>query len=309
MRSVIKQAVKLDKTISDENSLNEILAVDLSSGFIWGELSDQVERWIERINEHGITKWILYLSALEEGDELDIGRIQKALIEKEGQLVAAEKIRQVLIKLSRGDLLEYYSFGNWFRKVQDPILLEFLIVWGKIEVERLDGGFVRDELRNKYEHLKRQYSELSGYMAEIYLAQILINAQQQTVPGHYFNSADDIDMPRFTFVRLRSKLGPGAGTEIDVHGAAGIEQWVVESRWVHDRKMGIKEVHRLFDKAKMIQKDRNADLVRVWFFSYDGFTQEALTFMQENQIFWSTQKELNELLDYVHLRRLPKLES
>jgi AAA+ ATPase superfamily predicted ATPase len=51
--SVIKQAVKLDKTISDENSLNEILAVDLSSGFIWGELSDQVERWIERINEHG----------------------------------------------------------------------------------------------------------------------------------------------------------------------------------------------------------------------------------------------------------------
>jgi len=40
--------------LSDEEALNRILAVDLSSGFIWAELNDQVNHWIERINEHNI---------------------------------------------------------------------------------------------------------------------------------------------------------------------------------------------------------------------------------------------------------------
>ncbi|MDL1964568.1 MAG: hypothetical protein LWW98_09625, partial [Deltaproteobacteria bacterium] len=65
--AVIQQAAEQGKTIASEETLNEILAVDLSSGFIWAELNDQVTKWIERINEHKITKWILYLSALEEG--------------------------------------------------------------------------------------------------------------------------------------------------------------------------------------------------------------------------------------------------
>jgi hypothetical protein len=49
--AVIKQAAKLGQAISDEKPLNTILAVDLSSGFIWGELNDQVNRWIERIKK------------------------------------------------------------------------------------------------------------------------------------------------------------------------------------------------------------------------------------------------------------------
>ena len=39
-----------------------------------------------------------------------------------------ETIRDVLIKLSRGDLLQYMELGGWFRKIDDPILLEFLKV-------------------------------------------------------------------------------------------------------------------------------------------------------------------------------------
>ena len=107
INAVVQQACEQGKPILNEESLNTILAIDLSSGFIWDELADQVNRWIERINEYGITKWILYLSALEEGEKLDIERIQQALLEKEGKQVSIEEIRAVLIKLSRSDLLEY----------------------------------------------------------------------------------------------------------------------------------------------------------------------------------------------------------
>ncbi len=56
--AVIQQSVEQNKPLTDETRINEILAVDLSSGFIWGELNDQVSRWIERLNEYGITKWV-----------------------------------------------------------------------------------------------------------------------------------------------------------------------------------------------------------------------------------------------------------
>jgi len=293
-----------------EESLNKILAVDLSSGFIWSELNDQVNRWIERINEYGITKWILYLSAIQEDnkdDEIDLNQIQKALLEREGKEISIEKIRDVLIKLSRGDLLEYMEFGGWFRKVQDPILLEFLKVWGRLEVERQNPNRVRDELQLKYSHFKRSINELKGYLAEVYMVQILFNSQQKKLPGRYFHQDVDVEIPDFSYIHQRERIAPGADSEIDIHGGAGVEQWVAESKWYHNRKVGIAEIQKLIEKGEWVRKDIGADFARVWFFSHDGFTEEAETFMQEQGVLWSTREDLDGLLDYVKLRRLPAL--
>ncbi len=303
--AVIRQAAKQKQALKDEQTLNAMLAVDLSSGFIWNELSDQVNRWIERINDYGITKWILYLSALEEGNEIDIKRIQQELKLRDNQDVSIETIKAVLIKLSRGDLIDYKEFGGWFGKINDPILLDFLKVWGKIEVEKQDRGLVRDELRQKYTSLKRQVSELKGYLAEVFMAQILLNAQRQSLPGEYFHQEQNISVPYFTYVRLRERLGPGLGCEMDVHGGAGAEQWVAESKWIAGRKVGVKEVNQLLDKAEIVRKDRDADIVRAWFFGHDGFTKDAETLMLGKGVFWSTREDLDGLLDYVKLRRLP----
>jgi hypothetical protein len=156
--AVVKQAAKTAMAISDEETLNRILAVDLSSGFIWGELHDQVTQWIERINEHKITKWVLYLSVLDENTdesrrgELKLEQIQKQLMEREGRLVPIETIRDVLIKLSCGDLVEYLELGGWFRKVDDPILLEFLKVWRRIEVEGRHAHEIQEELIRRYQN-------------------------------------------------------------------------------------------------------------------------------------------------------------
>ena len=307
INAVIQQTAEQEQVISNEETLNTLLAIDLSSGFIWDELSDQVNRWIERINDYGITKWILYLSALEEGEEISIKRIQQQLLERDGKQVSIETIKEVLIKLSRGDLIDYKEFGDWFGKINDPILLDFLKVWGKIEVERQDGEIVRDELRKQYRQLKQQVSELKGYLAEVYMAQILLNAQRQNLPGKYFHQEPDIEVPYFTYVRLRERLGPGLGCEMDIHGGAGAEQWVAESRWIVGRKISVKDVNQLLDKAEIVRKDRDAEIVRVWFFGHDGFTGDAETLMQEQGVFWSTREDLDGLLDYVKLRRLPRL--
>jgi len=308
--AVIQQSREQNKPLTDENVLNEILAVDLSSGFIWGELSDQVSRWIARINEHQITKWVLYLSALEEGNRIDLARIQRQIREKEGREVSMDVIRDVLIKLSRGDLLDYMELGGWFRKVQDPILLEFLKVWGKIEVEGISPYRVQKDIQQKYQTLEKRIRDHLGYVAEIYMAQILWNCQNKTVPGRWFNQEQDIDVPwHFNYIWHRTRIGAGRDMELDIEAAAGAEIWICESKWWKDRKAGVHDVEILIEKGNLFRLKEGSGLktLRSWFFSYSGFTEEAAALMKAVGMFWSSHIDLNNLLDYAGLRRLPDL--
>ncbi len=308
--AVIQQAAEQQKPIVSEETLNEILAVDLSSGFIWAELNDQVTKWIERINEYGITKWVLYLSALEEGDRLDLDRIQKELVEREGKVVPIETIRDVLIKLSRGDLLQYMELGGWFRKIDDPILLEFLKVWGRIEIEGQDRAAVQNDLRTQYQTIKRRIHDHRGYLAEVYIAQILWSGQDKTLPGKFFHSKEDITLPwHFSYVKLRSRLGGGKDMEIDVEGGAGKERWICESKWWTSRKVGQAEVESLVQKGNAVKEEVGEGLriLRLWFFAHDGFTEEAEALMREKGVLWSARDDLDRLLESVGLRRLPNI--
>ncbi len=307
---VIQQAAEQDKSIVNEETLNEILAVDLSSGFIWAELNDQVTKWIERINEHGITKWVLYLSALEEGDRLDLDRIQKELAEREGKVVPMETIRDVLIKLSRGDLLQYMELGGWFRKIDDPILLEFLKVWGRIEVEGQDRAAVQNDLRTQYQTIKGRIHDHRGYLAEVYIAQILWTGQNKTLSGKFFHSKEDITLPwHFSYVKQRSRLGGGRGMEIDVEGGAGKERWICESKWWIGRKVGRAEVESLMRKGNIVKQEvgEGLQILRLWFFAHDGFTEDAKALMLKNGVLWSVREDLNGLLECLGLRGLPEL--
>jgi len=308
--AVVRQSVKQGKPLSEEEKINEILAVDLSSGFIWGELNDQVDRWIHRINEKGITKWILYLSALEEGEWIRPERIQHNLLEKEGKDVSVEDIRSVLIKLSRGDLLEYNELGKWFRKIDDPILLEFLKVWGQIAVEGKRADRVQKEIVREYQTLKKRIHNHLGYMGEVYMAQVLWNSQDQTLPGKLFHSAEDIPVPwHFNYIAHRTRLGAASDMEIDVEAAAGKEMWICESKWWRGKKADITEVESLLYKADLLRKKEGPGLriLRLWFFSHDGFTAEAEEFMTEKGVLWSDRENLNALLSHAGLKCLPEV--
>jgi hypothetical protein len=74
-----------------------------------------------------------------------------------------------------------------------------------------------------------------------------------------------------------------------------------------DCKVGIAEIQKLIDKGEWVRKNIGADFARVWFFSCDGFTEEVEKFMETQGVLWSTRADLDGLLDYMNLRRLPQL--
>ncbi len=307
INALVEQAAEQGTVLDSEDQLNRTLAVDLSSGFIWGELSTQVNRWIERINKSGITKNILYLSALEEGDSLDLARIQEAVQQREGRDVSIEEIREVLIRLSRGDLLEYMELGGWFRKVSDPVLLAFLKVWGRIEVDGQDPQKVEDELISTYRKQKRRFSEYKGFLAEVFMAQVLWAAQKKTLPGRFFHSQSDILFPRFVYVRHRVRMSSGQGREVDVLGAGGGDQWVCQSKWTKTKKVGKETVNALLRQVEWVREDTNAITVTPWIFAYAGLTAEAEDSAASEGVLWSDLADFNGLLVHVGLRCLPEL--
>lgn len=309
--AVIQQAARQRKALRDEETLNEMLAVDLSSGFIWAELHDQVSRWIAKVNEYGITKWALYLAALEEEDRISLTRIQEELRQRAFRDVELHTIKEVLVKLSRGDLIDYKSFGDWFGKIEDPILDEFLKVWGRIEVIGENRTRVHNDFRKKYQGLKKRIDEYKGYLAEVYMIQILWNGQRTTLPGTYFHSQENIRIPdRFSYIEQRRRPGSGKGQEVDIYAAAGLDVWIAESKWWRDRKVGPDIVQHLLHQARQIIDREGEEMrVRMWFFAHDGFTEEAEALMRKHQILWSTRADLDALLEHVNLRKLPIIEG
>jgi hypothetical protein len=206
------------------------------------------------------------------------------------------------------DREEFLEMGNWFRRVKDPILREFLKVWGRIEVEGKPRTGVRDNMVIEYGKLKRRFSEYKGYPAEIHMAQVMLNGQRKGIAGKYFSSAEDIKMPDMFFcIHHRMRPGAGKGREIDVLGAAGTEQWVCQSKWVKE-KVGIAVLKDLKDQADTVMREKEPLTVRMWIFAHEGLTDEALAYAKEQGILWSDRRLLDELLLHLGLRALPDTE-
>jgi len=310
INAVIRQSAMLNEPLDCEEAINKVLAIDLSSGFIYQELRDQVLKWVDRLNDYNITRWILYLAAIDEEKKIDPKRIQEELKKQEGTDVEVEKIRDVMIKLSQGDLIDYKSFGGWFTHVNDPILQEFLKAWGKIEVAGKSRSKVEEEVILKYQSLNKKYKNYQGFLAEVFMIQILWNNQRKILDGKYFNHPGKIKLPgRFIYIDQRVRLGSGKGKEIDIFASAGFEIWIAESKW-WKKPVGEDVVKNLIWQGELLKEKRGKDLreLTLWLFAANGVTEDAKKIMEENGILWSTKENLNELLEYSGLRKLPEID-
>ncbi len=248
---------------------------------------------------------------MEPDEEIDLERIRKELYEKEKIEASIQEIKDVLVKLARGDLLEYKSFGAWFGKIKDPILNEFLKVWGRIEVEKQMPRYIEEKTVTQFKKIKKRFDDYKGYLAETYMIQLLWNSQGKTLPGKFFHRDEDIVMPgRFFYIDQRHRPGAGRKMEVDIHGGAGDEKWLAESKWWNDRKIGPDVVATLLERANVIRQREGEDLetLRLWIFTHDGATGPAVDLMKEHGILWSTRTELDGLLEIAGLRKLPVLE-
>jgi len=75
--------------------------------------------------------------------------------------------------------------------------------------------------------------------------------------------------------------------------------------------VGRTEVEIFLRKGELVREAEGKDLqvLRLWFFAHDGFTEEAEALMLENGVLWSIRQNLDNLLKIVGLRQLPDLSD
>ena len=69
------------------------------------------------------------------------------------------------------------------------------------------------------------------------------------------------------------------------------------------------EVETFLRKGSLVREAEGKDLqvLRLWFFAHDGFTEEAEALMRGKGVLWSVSDDLDGLLKHVGLRQLPEL--
>ncbi len=144
------------------------------------------------------------------------------------------------------------------------------------------------------------------FLDEFHMSQVLLNAQNKTLPVRFFNTGKDVTLPRrFYYIDHRVRLGSGKDREIDVLGAAGHEQWVCQSKWVTGNKIGISVLRTLATQADRVREKTDTSVIRMWLFAHEGLTPKAKGFAKKYGILWSSRKEFDALLEHVGLRTLP----
>ena len=163
----------------------------------------------------------------------------------------------------------------------------------------------------EYRTLKRKVHNHPGYLGEVFMSQVLWNSQRRTLPGDLFHSGEDIEVPsRWVYIWHphppggRPRHGNGRGSrrrraDVDLR-----KQMVAG-----EEKPASKKWNRCCTRGRMLKENKGPglEIVRLWFFAHDGFTQEAEAMMKENGVLWSGREDLNGLLSVAGLKRLPEV--
>jgi hypothetical protein len=169
-------------------------------------------------------------------------------------------------------------------------------------------------LIRQYDRLKRQIDDHKGYLAEVFLSQILWNGQGKTFAGHYFHSGQDVTLPdRFWDIRHRLRLAASADSEVDVYASTGTEIWLCESKWWETQQVGPDVVRHFLNLAEKLKDFEGREYfegerpvrLHLWLFAHNGVTKKAQDLLHQHQIYWSTRKELDGLIKETGLRPLP----
>ena len=73
------------------------------------------------------------------------------------------------------------------------------------------------------------------------------------------------------------------------------------------KKIGVGVLKTLLVQAKMAREERNPPVLRIWLFAHEGLSPKAMKLAKKQGILWSTREDLDGLLEYLGLRKLPEL--
>lgn len=320
IRAIVSMAKELGLPLKTIEGTNSSLASDLIKGAIYSELSQQIRKFIQETNKFGLGKTLIYYVARDFDEEkgfLDLDDME-IIAKRAGSTL--EEVRDMCYDLARADLIDEYEERERYGKVKDPILNEFLKEYTKMDKEKKPQDLVLSEKLAEYEsrieELKKQLSSKEGILSnykgktvEVYIRYLMTRWNNEEIDGWYFGRAEKVLLPKFIWIDSQSLKAAGTPSyEFDMIGVRARRGWIGESKYWEGKRIGVEQIKDFADKCEKVARAAlNLKEMKIWYFSKDGFTEEAREYMQEQGILYSDEDSLNELLLYFGLERLPQM--
>jgi len=303
LECIFAGASRLQLDLTHLDAVNEVIAYELTQGAIWSELYRQLNYYFNTINEYGITKNIFYFATRYQDEKIDKKRIAASM---RHWGVTEEQVVDILLALSRADLIEEKVAGTEFYNIKDPIMREFTDAWARVDVENATWAEAGVELQERYNKLAGVYANLKGYTTELMVQFLMMRFNRREVEGQaFFNHPGSVFLPRFAWVDAQTvKLPDSPQYQIDVAGRSVPHLWLVEVKNT-EQPIGLKNVEHFADACNVAAKVIGGEEVTRWYVSTSGFTQDATDYLKEHGFLYSDRSQINKLLRHFGLRELP----
>jgi hypothetical protein len=325
IQCIFEGAVFLNENLDNIESVNRVIAYELTEGAIWSELYRQLNYYFSTINEFGITKNIFYFATRYQDEKIDPKKIASSMSHWD---VDERKVRDVLLSLSRADLIEEKVAGTEFYNIKDPILREFTDTWARVDVENATWEEAATELRERYRELSGKYADFKGYATELMVKFLMMQFSGQTVDGEsFFSRKINVLLPKFVWVDSKVVKLPdtekkinslvflliklfflkekfGREYQIDIVAKEVPNLWLVEVKNTQ-QPIGLAQIKHFESACKVAEEVIRGEIITRWYISTCGFTQESEKYLSENGFLYSNREQINQLLRYFGLRELP----
>ena len=223
---------------------------------------------LQKAAGYGALKAVLQILATEEG--LTASQIARRLRVTSG--TASDYLRW----LREVDLVSDRYHAYYFR---DPVLR----FWVANTIRGVEISLTAEplDLVNLMARLDAQLQRVSeelGTAQESRIRELMRRFDGQVMDGSIFGVSDQVTLPKFD--QVNEYLSLNGQVQLDAVGkSANGAKWIVEIKW-RTKRVGKKEVGRLLAHAQ-------AESARGWFISRAGFTEDALEYAKQQQLFYS----------------------
>jgi uncharacterized protein len=231
---------------------------------------------LQKATGYGALKAILQILSTEEG--LTTTQVARQL------RVTPASASDYLRWLREVDLITEREHRFYFR---DPVLR----FWVANTIRGIELGLTTEplDLASLILRLDAQFqraSEELGVAQESAIREVMRRFKGQEVDSAIFNARGRIVLPHFG--RVEPYIAEDGQVQLDALGeTAQGEKWIVEVKW-RNKRVGEKEVERLSKLARELN-------AQGWLISRSGFTDDALEFAEDSQVFLSDRTGLRQL--------------
>ena len=281
--------------------LDEVVTYELTNfnGVLFEHYNAEFTKYSTLLNEGQTTKQVMFWATKYPDTRIDVDEIAKKIG------VEAQEVQNSLWKLEQLDIVRRVTWSVYHGPTE-PMLKRYIAYQYDYEIRALSPVQAAENLKKQANADRGRESNLIGRFAEIVVSDVMKGFNGETLDGPtYFSSPGLVVAPKFSHTVNRwGVLEDDKLEELDLIGEYPIVDeetserataaWFVQIKYRQD-KATKPDIEAFLKQIEAVQGVKAYAHLTHWYISKGGYTEPALTFLQELGIYHTDLVQFNQL--------------